>query len=202
MKFKCFNFIKSKFIKPKALESNWEVKYDGFGKITIKDEFIILKPKVSTAENETHAALVTTIERAKDFTLEIDAITKYQLRENTPPNAWEVFWIFFNYNPTDDGKKKTNYFLLKPNGYELGTAWDEVEQGFSDTGDTMNLSLGEEYKYVITKAGRNLRISVNDIVLIDKEFDADKLYDETGCIGLYSEDAEVEIKRVEFVSND
>jgi len=186
----------------KANESNWEINYDGYGEITFDEEQVILKPKTSTEEYETHAALITTIERAKDFTLEIDAITQCQLRENTQPNAWEVFWIFFNYNPTDDGKKKTNYFLLKPNGYELGTAWDEVEQGFSDTGDTMVLTIGEEYKYTITKTGRYLQICVNDIVLIDKEFDEDKLYDETGCIGLYSEDAEVVIKRVDFVSND
>ena len=145
MKFKCFKFIRSKIFSPKAIESNWEVKYDGYGKVTIENKTIILKPKVSTDANETHAALVTTIERAKDFMLEIDAVTKCQLREKSQSNAWEVFWIFFNYNPTVDGKKKTNYFMLKTNGYEFGTAWDEVEQGFSDTGDTMSLTIGEEY---------------------------------------------------------
>ena len=189
-------------MKLEANESNWNINYDGYGEINFDNDSIILKPKISTEEYETHSALVTTIEQAKDFTLEIDAVTKCQLRENSQPNAWEVFWIFFNYNPTDDGKKKTNYFILKPNGYELGTAWDEVEQGFSDTGDSMSLTINEEYKYVITKIGRYMQISVNDVVLIDKEFDETKLYDETGSIGLYSEDAEVEIKRVDFVSND
>lgn len=189
-------------MKLEANETNWSVNYDGYGDIVFDNDSIILKPKTSTEESETHAALVTTFDRAKDFTLEIDAVTKSQLRENTEPNAWEVFWIFFNYNPTDDGKKKTNYFILKPNGYELGTAWDEVEQGFSDTGDNMVLSIGEEYKYTITKTGRYLQVCVNDIVLIDKEFDEDKLYDEIGSIGLYSEDAEVEIKRVDFITND
>lgn len=189
-------------MKLEANETNWSVNYDGYGEIVFDNDSIILKPKTSTEEFETHAALVTTFDRAKDFTLEIDAVTKCQLRENTEPNAWEVFWIFFNYNSTDDGKKKTNYFILKPNGYELGTAWDEVEQGFSDTGDTMVLSIGEEYKYTITKTGRYLQVCVNDIVLLDKEFDEDKLYDEIGSIGLYSEDAEVEIKRVDFITND
>ena len=79
---------------------------------------------------------------------------------------------------------------------------DEVEQVFSDIGDTISLTIGEEYKYKMIKAGCYLQICVNDVVLIDKEFDETKLYDETGSIGLYSEDAEVEIKRVDFVPND
>ncbi|MFA5012406.1 MAG: hypothetical protein WC644_10705 [Ignavibacteria bacterium] len=186
----------------KADENNWEVNYDGYGEVKLESDLILLKPKISTEEYETHAALITTYERVRDFSLEINAVTKSQLRENFYPNAWEVFWIFFNYKPTDDGKKKTNYFLLKPNGYELGTAWDEVAQGFSDTGDTPSLTLGEEYKYSIIKTGRNLRISINDAVIIDKEFEEDKLFDETGNIGLYSEDAEVEISSVDLISFD
>ncbi len=79
---------------------------------------------------------------------------------------------------------------------------DEVEQVFSDTGDTMSLTIGEEYKYKMIKAGCYLQICVNDGVLIDKEFDETNLYDETGSIGLYSEDAKAEIKRVEFVSKE
>ena len=52
---------------------------------------------------------------------------------------------------------------------------DEVEQVFSDTGDTMSLTIGEEYKYKMIKAGCYLQICVNDVVLIDKEFDETKL---------------------------
>lgn len=178
---------------------NWEEVYDGYGEIKFEDDKILLLPDIPSDEEPTHSALVTSVFQVRDFTLEINAVTKRQLRQETEPNAWEVFWIFFNYNPTEDGKKTTNYFILKPNGFELGGACDELEQRFMKTGETVQMVIGEEYTYKICKKGFNIKISINDTEIINDDFE---LYDEYGSIGLYCEDSEVVISSIELLTAD
>ena len=179
-------------------ENHWEEVYNGYGEINFTDDKIILKPKISTSPSETHSALVTSFLRVKDFTLEIKATTINQLRKNSVPNEWEVLWIYFNYNPTKKGKKTTNYFLLKPNGYELGSAWNQTDQCFIETGDSVKLIIGEEYTYQITKTDCHITISIDGVEIINSDINESDLYDDYGYIGLYTEDAEVEISSFEF----
>ncbi len=176
---------------------NWEEVYNGYGEVRFDFNSILLKPDSAASASETHAALVKSEYELKDFTLELTAITKKQLRAGSEPNPWEVFWIFFNYIPTDDGKKQTNYFLLKPNGYELGRASDELEQVFLATGTDMQLEIGEEYIYKIYKSGNHIEININGIEIINGDYD---LYNVYGSIGLYCEDAEVEVSSVDIES--
>jgi hypothetical protein len=179
-------------------ENHWEKVYDGYGEILIEDEQITLCPKIAESANDTHAALVTSLLRVKDFRIKIKATTVRQLRENTPPNDWEVFWIFFNYNPTKSGKKTTNYFLLKPNGYELGSAWGETSQCFIATGDIITLDIGEECTYEITKSENFVEIKIDGTEIFSGNINSDDIFDEYGYIGLYSEDAEVIVSSFEF----
>lgn len=178
-------------------DENWEEVYNGYGSVIIDNNGIYLKPEIATAAGETHAALVKSDFEFRDFTLEIKAVTKNQIREGSEPNAWEVFWIFFNYVPTDDGKKRTNYFTLKPNGYELGTASGELDQVFLATGSDVQLEIGEEYVYRIYKSGSYIEVSINGSKVIEGEYN---IYDDYGSIGLYSEDAEVEVLSVDITT--
>jgi len=119
--------------------------------------------------------------------------TEQQLRQNTAPNPWEVFWLFFNYNPTKNGKT-TNYFLLKPNGVELGTAKNAVGQTFLQTGAAPAPAVGLANKIEIEKIGTRVRVWINGVLATDK---TGGIVDVAGSIGLYSEDALVRVTNVQ-----
>jgi hypothetical protein len=175
---------------------HWDIIYDGYGDVNFNNDEIYLCPKSSTSQNETHSALVLSKLYVKDFTIKIKANTVEQLRKNSVPNPWEVFWIFFNYNPTSNGKKETNYFVLKANGSELGTACGEIQQKFLATTDNPKLILENEYLYEIRKDGSEVRVLIDGNEVINFSDDKNDLYDEYGYIGLYSEDACVKISDV------
>ena len=100
---------------------DWSTAYDGYGEVVYNGEKgVLMQPKTSTTSSETHAALVlTNLSNFTSFKLTCMANTIKQLRENSPPNAWEVFWLFFNYVPTSENEKNTNYFILKVSIYLL-----------------------------------------------------------------------------------
>jgi hypothetical protein len=106
----------------------------------------------------------------------------------------EVFWVMFNYvqigNATSNDKK-TNYFILKPNGCELGTAYGDLGQNFTATTSTPTLALGTPYQYTITKRGYHLTVAIDGVSVLDATYDHTGLYDQEGVIGLYCEDATV-----------
>lgn len=186
---------------------NWDVIYDGFGSVAFESDKIVLAPKAATAPGETHAALVLSSKTqdcpVKDFDVTIKATTLKQLRSGRP-NPWEVFWIFFNYNPQASGKT-TNYFILKTNGIELGKALAQVGQIFLVTKEVPKLEIGREIKYRLRKTGAKIVISINDEeVLLYEEADSEskKIYDQPGSIGLYTEDAIVEVGQVGINSLD
>lgn len=177
--------------------SDWDVPYNGYGSVSFDDatKEIILKPQAATSPDETHAALAllkcTEQSPSRDFTMTVDLTTLRHLR--TPaPNPWECLWIVFNYNIGSDGKKETNYFILKPNGIELGTAYGEMEQNFLATDSNPKLTLGIPNQIVITKHGQQLSIMIDGKLAM--EYDGTKgpkpLYDVPGAVGLYIEDAE------------
>lgn len=188
-------------------EEDWDVIYDGFGSVTFEEGTITMEPKSSTGPSETHAALA--LNRAtldcpvRDFRMTVTATTNAQLR--TPvPNAWEVFWIFFNYLDPGGGKT-TNYFILKTNGIELGKAFAETGQIFLFTAGSPRLVLGEETSYTLEKTGTTLQVSINGtevLVYSDTSTEEKTLYDQAGSFGLYTEDARVTVTSFESESLD
>jgi hypothetical protein len=154
---------------------------------------IVLAPQVSTEPSETHAALtLAKLPKMRNFRAALTVTTEQQLRLNSPPNPWEVFWLFFNYNPTATGKN-TNYFLLKPNGVELGVAKQQIGQTFLQTGAAPAPAVGAANKIDIEKIGTRVRIWVNGILAVDR---TGGLIDVEGSIGLYTEDARARITQV------
>ncbi len=177
----------------------WLEVYKGEGQIVFEESDILLEPKASTQANETHAALVLAKLTEKcpiqNFILNINASTVSQLRSPTP-NAWEVFWIFFNYRTTSHGKE-TNYFILKPNGIELGKAFAELGQTFLYTDSNPILHIGETYHYKIEKRENEVWVYINDVLALDPQGqENDAIYLHPGSIGLYTEDAKVKIYSV------
>lgn len=185
---------------PPELKS-WDVIYNGFGNVSFDAEGILMEPLAASAASETHASLLlsTLTENCpiQDFILDVHANTEQQLRQTDSPNAWEVFWIFFNYRNTPSGKE-TNYFILKPNGIELGKAFEEIGQTFIYTHTSPTLNIGENYHYKIEKRGNELWIYINDEMVLNYKGNQtnDSIYLHPGSIGLYTEDARVRVSSV------
>lgn len=174
---------------------DWTTIYNGYGSVSYDPaNGIVLSPKAPTSPSETHSALTLANNLTpRNFKLSITATVEQQLRQNSPPNPWETFWIFFNYNQTSGGKK-TNYFLLKPNGVELGTAYDTVGQTFLQTGPTNVKAIGVSNTYDIEKVGNHVTVHINGQKVSDY---IGSVHDVAGSIGLYSEDARVRVTKVQ-----
>ncbi len=177
--------------------NEWQTAYDGEGEVAFSQGAVTLTPRASTDASETHAALALSSDVWKDFHLSVRATTLSQLR-TASPNDWEVFWIFFNYIPVGD-LKETNYFILKTSGIELGKAYDDVGQTFLITEDSPALTIGQEVLYELEKQGTTLTISIDGTQIAtytDASTSERTLYDVEGSIGLYTEDASVEVTSV------
>eukprot|EP01084_Bolivina_argentea_P228959 386566_1 len=180
-------------------QNDWNTVYNGYGNVTFNDGSVILFPKASTSSGETHAALIITKKNYTSYNVSITANTMKQLRQNSTPNSWEVFWVFFNYEPIGTTGKNTNYFILKTNGVELGTASASVAQQFLYTNTNPKLSVNTYYEYnlVFDQAsnGGTVDIYINGtfIVTYKNSANSKKLYTNPGNIGLYCEDSEVKI---------
>lgn len=182
--------------------TDWDVAYDGYGTVTFDAASgIVLQPKAAGLPSETHAALVLAKRGEQtpfgDAKITVVVTTETQLRASAP-NAWECFWLFFNYTLGDNGKKVTNYFILKPNGVELGTAYDEAGQTFLATGESPTLHIGAPNEIIVTKRGQTLEVVIDGqpAMTYDGTSVAKPLIDVAGTVGLYSEDARVRIHSI------
>lgn len=180
----------------------WDVIYDGYGFVSFDAiNGIILEPKAASSPGETHAALaiskLTQQSPLTNFKVTVKVTTEQQLRTPTP-NGWECFWIFFNYTIGTNGKKITNYFTLKTNGIELGTAYDEVGQTFLVTESTPQLQIGVANEITLIKQGQQLQVTIDGKIILtyDGVTMPTPLIDTAGSIGLYTEDARVKIHSV------
>jgi hypothetical protein len=174
---------------------SWEIAYDGFGQVSF-DGGIRLAPKKPEDVNETHAALalLKSAPDSKRYAVRVRYVTTQALR-GEKANPWETFWLFFDYKL--DGKlKRTNYLIHKPNGMELGRAWNEIDQEFIATTSSPQAIIGSPYELVLVREENRIRALVDGKLALSTD-KVDSL-ERGGRIGLYTEDAEVFIKGVEL----
>lgn len=164
----------------------WNVVYNGEGVVKkLPVGQILLKPKASSHRSETHACLVLLDDlRMKNFNVLLEFRVNKQLRTNDPPNAWESFWFFFNYsiNPMTR-KKETNYFTLKTNGVEIGTASHGSPPNSLMTSSIPRLTLGQRHTLQITKRNERILIKVDKYKILDRSYD--DLCNHPGQFGFY-----------------
>jgi hypothetical protein len=163
-----------------------------------------LEPPPSISPGETHAAL-TVSDRVFSGDIEYRVVvnTQRQLRQGTPPNPWEVGWVIWNYQ----GAAQFYYFIVKPNGFELGKAddtganpsgpacsWPEYvnckypgAQRYLRTGSTPTFPIGVDYAIVIRQVGATITASVDGTQLATFT-DTDNVLT-WGRVGHYAEDA-------------
>lgn len=170
----------------------------GSGTVGYSGGVLTMTPATATNPSETYGPWVVYDTPVRDFLLSVTATTVSQLRQGSSPNAWERFWLFFNYT-VPVATKETNYILTKTNGLELGTAYDEVGQTFLDTPSTPTLAIGVTSTWLLRKEGNTIWFNQDGGVTY--QFTGD-IYDVSGKIGFYSEDAIVTVSNFKLASLD
>ncbi|HCA43195.1 MAG TPA: hypothetical protein DEP28_08080 [Bacteroidetes bacterium] len=188
--------------------NEWDILSYGSGEVKFANGAVNLKPKAATKceygkDNEYGAWIISKI-KVKNFIVNIEVNNIRQLRKNLKPRNFEVFWFFFNYIPLDNLMKNTNYFIHKMDtGIEIGRAFEEYGQEFLSTPQFSNLQLNKWYKYTFIKREQKLSININDVKVFEYDYSKNEiskqLLNESGHIGIYTEDAEVEVRNFSLI---
>lgn len=184
--------------------ADWDVVSDGEGAVVFDADGILMTPKVATAPSETHGAWLlaksTETTPLQNFKATITYTNVAQLRTGSAPDPWEVFWLFFNYTLGSDGKKQTNYVVIKTNGTEMGRAYSETAQEFLVTNGSPTVSIGNAHTIIVTKIGTTVTVTFDGAQAFSFTSAASPstkyIYDVPGAIGLYTEDAQVRVSSV------
>lgn len=166
----------------------WHVAFDGYGHISARTQGqalrVTLQPARAQSPTSTHAALVLSATRWRDFTAEIRVRTNGQLRR-PHPNPWEVGWILWHY--VND--QHFYYIVLKPNGWELGKEDPAFpgHQRFLATGTSPAFPPARWYTVRVKQRGDVIGVDVDGRRLV-RFVDTQRPY-RAGLIGLYVEDA-------------
>jgi hypothetical protein len=175
----------------------WKNAYSGYGSTGVQDVSgrvnFWLNPQTSTSAAETHAAKVTSTDKFCDFEMKFDINTAKQLRKNSPPNTWEVGWVFFRFSDT------FHYYWLvvKPNGIELGkkdcdSCTDPVDgQQFLVTKSSPKITMNTWNSVKIDMVGNHIWVYWNGNLVIDYIDTAMSPILASGQVSMYSEDAYV-----------
>lgn len=163
-----------------------------WGQVSFKAGAWTLRSTAPTSSEETHSALVTSPPSAGDQGLSFTATTIQQLRTGSAPNPWEVGWAMFRFRDLEN----YYWFILKPNGYELGKKQGSDTQVFLATGTSPRLQLNHSNRIEIRAEGSRIRVAVDGVPVVDYT-DAHPL-PSGGSVGLYEEDARVRFESVQL----
>lgn len=169
---------------------------------------LVVGPNVSAPF--VYRAVVVTDSQTKENPAEEFETHDEAMLELLEPNPWEAAWVIWNYMPAYDGdfnKDSFHYFILKPNGWELGYRDSLGQQHDLATGDSVKLCTDDQ----VDCKGPDFR-EPYEIVVEHDFFKAITVYvdgekvvyhkDEGvqfGRIGMYTEDAAIGVSNVEVV---
>ena len=155
-----------------------------WGDVAYAGGAVTLASRRPSTPDETYSALVTSRQTWNDLDLSFGTATIEYLRLGSPPNAWEVGWVMFRFRDLEN----YYYFIVKPNGYELGKKHGSDDQIFLATGEAPTLTLGRRHAVRLVVAGPRIRAWVDGAPVLDFT-DPNPL--PGGAVGLYEEDARV-----------
>jgi hypothetical protein len=165
----------------------WSIEYEGYGKVGIEDGALSLEPLPAREPRETRAALALAGSPDwRDYSFSVRMSTQEQLRQNSPPNAWETGWLFFRYQ----GEDRAYYLAHKTNGLELGKVVPPAGTGqiFLVTSQSPPAEMGRWYEFRIDVRGPVIQVYVDGKLQLSYT-DPDPIL--SGRVGLYTEDAHV-----------
>jgi hypothetical protein len=160
-----------------------------WGQTTLRKGTHTLQSQVPTSIGETHSALLTSSASYGDHVFAYKTTTQAQLRMGSVPNVWEVSWSMFRFTDLEH----YYWFIVKPNGWELGKKHGSDTQIFLATGDSPRMAVGSTYQVRVVAQGGRIRVSVDGSPVVDYRDPSPLL---RGSVGLYEEDARVTFSNV------
>ena len=151
-----------------------------------------LASRAPVARTETHSALVTTRRVWADPTFTYTVTTVGQLRTGSAPNPREVGWSMFRFRDLHN----YYWFILEPDGWELGKKQGSDTQIFLATGTSPAVVAGQANRIRIQAQGARIQVSVDGVPVVDYT-DAHPLA--SGSVGLYEEDSRVRFESLSIV---
>jgi 3-keto-disaccharide hydrolase len=155
-------------------------------------------------EGQTYSSLTLSTRSYKNFHMNLDVRTVSQTRENSPPNPWEVAWVFWHAvgNGTDEmDRTHFYYFLVKTNGldigkYDGGTNPDSqqiIAIKYYPLETSIYNKIGAWYNLDIIVLNDHITVKVNNATAFDIINSASFV---SGRIGLYNEDSKTEFRNI------
>jgi hypothetical protein len=166
--------------------SIWRVWW---GDVKVARGAIELASESPTRLDQTRSALVTSRRQWTNFSFGFTTTPVKQLRLNAPGNTWETSWVFFRFRDLAN----YYYFMVKPNGWELGKKHGSDAQIFLATGESPTLDMGETARMRISARGARIQVWVDGKRILDF---VDPKPLPGGAVGLYQEDARVRFGHV------
>lgn len=184
----------------------WNVVFAGYGSVSTESNaggLLRLSPKAPTRPSDTHAALVVSRETYSDKKLKVNmrVRTTEQLRVGSAPNPWESAWVVWDYTDNDH----FTYLAIKPNGWELGKRDPAYPGGqrFLATGNAPAVAIGDWAVAKVTRKNLKGPRTATTVKLgsqkLTRFVDLERPY-ESGKVGIYSEDAVVDLSRAKVRS--
>lgn len=157
------------------------------------------QPQISTAQFETHSALMLSVFAFQNATFSVDLRTEFQLRQTFPPNAWETAWFFWNW--TDNTHQY--YITIKTSGFELGKV--DPTQIFVFTTGAPTVKFGQWQNLTVTATNMqtstpHIKAVVDGTTICDLDDTVtpnDAAMQKGGFIGLYCEDSRANFRNVQ-----
>jgi hypothetical protein len=153
---------------------------------------LVLSPGTADRPDATHSALLVTRESYSGRISFAGRVrTVMQLRIGSLPNPWECAWLVWNYQ--DD--QHFYYVALKPTGWEIGKRDPAYPGGqrFLASGED-EFPLGAWQDFLVVQDNAMITIRLNGVVIASIADGERPLT--AGRLGLYTEDAEVELGAV------
>jgi hypothetical protein len=160
-----------------------------WGQATLRKGTHTLQSEAPASLAETHSALLTSSATYGDQVFSYTTTTQAQLRTGNVPNVWEVSWSMFRFTDLEH----YYWFIVKPNGWELGKKHGSDTQIFLATGDSPRMAVGATYQVRVQAQGGRIRVAVNGSPVVDYTDPRPLL---RGSVGLYEEDARVTFSNV------
>ncbi|MCP4873430.1 MAG: calcium-binding protein [Proteobacteria bacterium] len=165
----------------------WTTVFDGYGDVFIEDGALVTRPQASLRPEETHAALVATVDHFEDVEVEAVVTTREQLREGSEPNPWETGWVMWNYTTNTS----FYYVALKTNGWEIGKGDPSYPgaQRFLADGRDLTFEVGQDVAVRVRQVGSTIALWIDGDFIGSWQDHERPLHE--GAVALYNEDAAV-----------
>ena len=155
-----------------------------WGTVRLHNNVASLVSPTPTSAGRTYSALATSRKAWTNYTFTYVQRNVGQLRKGSRPNTWECAWSMFRYRDLEN----YYYFILKPNGWELGKKHGSDDQIFLTTGSSPVARVGYADTVKITVVKATITIWVNGRQIARY---TDRRPIGSGAIGIYEEDAHV-----------